>query len=508
MKKKLFAFILSLLFVMSCLPLSSAHALIEQIDAESPTKSTAIPTVSVESAFAMPGSTVNVNVNISNNTGIAGARLRLSYDSGLTLTAAASGEAFGELDFTRPGVYTSPCNFSWDSESAVATEDGVILTLTFSVAEDAAPGDALHIGLTYQYGDVYDSDLNSVAITIKNGSLVLIDFTYGDVNDDGVVNGKDVTLIRRFIAGGYDISINEAAADVNGDGTINGKDVTLIRRYIAGGYGITLPTFPPSVCSHDMEHFEATEPTCTEDGNIEYWHCTNCDKYFTDANGSHEITQDETVIHATGHSFAEEWSFDSTYHWHASTCEHENVVGDRAEHTFNSEGICTVCGASSNTPDPTKPYRIEFRLVEYNTNQGDSYIATQEIDNSANEEHVFFSASETFELKPVSCHGYEFLGWYTPDGVRMTSVPVGTDHDLILYARWREIIYDITYRVYMSPLGNITDERYLHYTVSKGLQDLPNPTINNYKFLGWYNENDAAVTRIPVGTTGDIVLSA
>ena len=62
----------------------------------------------------------------------------------------------------------------------------------------------------------------------------------GDVNGDGIVNLKDVTLIRRFIAGGWNVKVNETAADVNGDHTVNLKDVTLIRRYIAGGWNVTL----------------------------------------------------------------------------------------------------------------------------------------------------------------------------------------------------------------------------------------------------------------------------
>jgi|GEM_PF-392492 uncharacterized repeat protein (TIGR02543 family) len=532
MNKRIVSIILSFLIIVTCFPLNLVHALPQK--EAFVTKS--VSTISVESVYAKAGKTVDVDVKISDNCGIAGAQLTITYDAGLTLTGATSGAAFSNLDYTRPSSYSSPCNFNWDSENAMATEDGTILTLTFAVDEDVSANTYLSVNISSVYGDIYDIDTNSLSVNLKNGYIDVIDFIYGDVNNDDTINGKDVTLIRRFNAG-YDVNINEAAADVNSDGRINGKDVTLIRRYNAG-WDIKLPTVPPSGCNHNMEHHAAVPATCTEDGNIEYWHCTNCGKYFTDANGNHEISQASTIIHATGHSFSDEWSFDSTYHWHASTCEHETAVGDRAEHTFNADGICTVCGASSNTPDPSKPYRIDFRLVEYNTNQGDSYIATQEIDNSANEEHVFFSASETFELKPISCPGYEFLGWYTPEGVRMTSVPRGTDHDLILYARWREIVYDITYRVYMTPLGNITDERYLHYTVSKGLQDLPNPTINNYEFLGWYTDvskkcghcetvlpanadrctscntgyifksGGEEVSRIPIGTTGDIVLNA
>ncbi len=62
----------------------------------------------------------------------------------------------------------------------------------------------------------------------------------GDVNGDEEVNAKDVTMLRRFIAGGYGAEVTEKIADANGDGEVNAKDVTMLRRYIAGGYGIEL----------------------------------------------------------------------------------------------------------------------------------------------------------------------------------------------------------------------------------------------------------------------------
>lgn len=47
---------------------------------------------------------------------------------------------------------------------------------------------------------------------------------------------------------------------------------------------------------HDLEHVAAKEPTKTATGNIEYWHCKRCDKYFSDADGKNEIKQADTVI--------------------------------------------------------------------------------------------------------------------------------------------------------------------------------------------------------------------
>ena len=69
--------------------------------------------------------------------------------------------------------------------------------------------------------------------------------------------------------------------------------------------------------NHTLIKTEAKAPTCTQEGNIAYWTCENCDKYFSDENGSTSTTFEEIIIKATGHSY-------------------EN-------------GKCTVCGA--NDPD-------------------------------------------------------------------------------------------------------------------------------------------------------------
>ena len=59
----------------------------------------------------------------------------------------------------------------------------------------------------------------------------------GDVNTNGVVDAKDVTVLRRVIATGFEVSeYNAIYADLNGDGRINSMDVTLLRRLISDGW--------------------------------------------------------------------------------------------------------------------------------------------------------------------------------------------------------------------------------------------------------------------------------
>ena len=46
----------------------------------------------------------------------------------------------------------------------------------------------------------------------------------------------------------------------------------------------------------DLKHVEAKAATTTTEGNIEYWYCTGCDKYFASESGQDEITEPDTVI--------------------------------------------------------------------------------------------------------------------------------------------------------------------------------------------------------------------
>lgn len=132
------------------------------------------PTIYIEDvSVSKSDATATVKIHIVKNPGIAGAKITVSYDSGLTLKKAESGAAFSPLQFTRPGRLSNPCSFTWDSESGMATADGIILSLTFDVPADARRNSKYAVNCTYQSGDIYNEALNDVTVDIVNGFVYI-----------------------------------------------------------------------------------------------------------------------------------------------------------------------------------------------------------------------------------------------------------------------------------------------------------------------------------------------
>ena len=78
---------------------------------------------------------------------------------------------------------------------------------------------------------------------------------------------------------------------------------------------------------------EAKAATHMTEGNIEYWYCDGCDKYFSDEAGTKEIALKDTVIPKLTEHTADGtgWHSDETNHW--NTCECGEKLNEAA-HTF------------------------------------------------------------------------------------------------------------------------------------------------------------------------------
>ena len=127
----------------------------------------------------------------------------------------------------------------------------------------------------------------------------LVTVTY-ESEDDKVVTYADGSLT----------AVGEGKAVVTATVTAN-EDVP-----VYGGFAMEYSTAvevtkdAPPAHVHDLKKTDRVEPTCTSEGNIEYWYCADCGKYFSDAEGTLEISEEETVLPMAEHEWEEDYTID------------------------------------------------------------------------------------------------------------------------------------------------------------------------------------------------------
>ena len=114
---------------------------------------------------------------------------------------------------------------------------------------------------------------------------------------------------------------------------------------------------------HTLTLHAQKNATCTEAGNIEYWQCSVCNKLFSDADATTEITDAGNLeIPAKGH------------------------------HQYNSKGVCTACGAT------------EPRYALFNSLEGITNVTITD------------NGSYPWQMLDLSATGMKELGFTIPEG--------------------------------------------------------------------------------------------
>ena len=103
------------------------------------------------------------------------------------------------------------------------------------------------------------------------------------------------------------------------------------------------------VHGHTLTETAAKDATCDEDGNIAYWYCAGCGKYFSDAAATKEISQADTVIPALGHNY--------------------------------QDGVCTNCGAEITVDVPTIDTSKPVESVQVAVDAANQTAINSEVDS-------------------------------------------------------------------------------------------------------------------------------
>ena len=471
MKKHICCFLAIVMLLSSFSPMPYV-SLIQEVLADEPGA-----VLSVTDAKVRPGEEFTVGVSIANNPGLAFLNFAVQYDhEKLSLTGFSNSGWSGWTVGVGKGEKAV-----WASED-VSDFNGEILTLKFQALQSAQEGPT---EITLGNPSAYDVDYD-IPVTANTATITIFSRFPGDANDDGNLDGRDLVRMKQYFAG-YGVAINELNADVNNNGSVDGRDVIRMCQYFAG-YEVVLEPTGGTQHSHVLTENASVAATCIKSGNIAYWYCTGCKKYYADANATREITLADTVVEAKGHTPVVDPAVPATY-----------------ESTGLTEGShCGVCGEVLVSQDVIPVLNGDVRhSIRYDIANGDSYLAKQAI---ANPNPAFYVEGSAIQLSSISTPGYIFLGWYDGagnDAVRIRKIDAASTEDYELYAHWQKTTYKVQFVSNLYPIEPI------YYTVDTGAV-LPSPTLSNYVFTGWVDDegNIFKQTKIPVGMTGHMTLTA
>ncbi|MFR7870773.1 MAG: S-layer homology domain-containing protein [Oscillospiraceae bacterium] len=223
---------------------------------------------------AKAGDTVTVPVEIKNNTGFAGFTLKITADANLTLTGIAKGELMEKansglfVDNVKGGV------INWTSDRNI-TGDGVLLELTFTVADNAPDG-------KYEISVALKDDEASNCVD-ENGRALRAAFEAGSVLVSAAPHMHD-----------YAVTVTAP--------TCTAKGYTTHTCACGDSY---VDTYVDAL-GHAWDNGKVTkEPTETESG-VKTFTCTRCGETKTEtipATGSVDVTEMFTDV---SHSWADD----------------------------------------------------------------------------------------------------------------------------------------------------------------------------------------------------------
>lgn len=130
----------------------------------------------------------------------------------------------------------------------------------------------------------------------------------------------------------------------------------------------------------DLKPYPAKEPTCDKDGCVAYWFCTGCNNYYFDNNGAvgEKTTVEKVAIPATGHK----WVL---------------VVGGYEEGAPNHTIKCSVCGQKKDEAHADRPGDVSNEWKTDKDNHWHQFACGTIMDKAA---HTWDAGVET---TPATC---------------------------------------------------------------------------------------------------------
>ena len=274
-----------------------------------------------------------------------GVSYRWSTDKDITVSVAGLPENMGQVTVVRtkkdgtisagiiPGSCYSDGKFTFHLGPNTVDDIGKTGSFTITLAADNYESVTFTVKITLTAKDnqdapdpaafyvVFTNDGSELTATIKTG-LKGVEYsfdgtTWSGVNTTTVAHLKDVTAYLRFKETD-ELNASEA-----------------VFKTVKSGHG-------------KLVHHAAVQATCQNTGNIEYWECETCAKYYSDEAAAAEVSPADVIIAKTDHKWSVKYTYDKNGHWHK--CEYCDAVTGAESHVSSGEATateaeyCTVCG--------------------------------------------------------------------------------------------------------------------------------------------------------------------
>lgn len=274
-----------------------------------------------------------------------GVSYRWSTDRDITVSVAGLPENMGQVTVVRtkkdgtisagiiPGSCYSDGKFTFHLGPNTADDIGKTGSFTIMLAADNYESVTFTVKITLTAKDnqdapdpaafdvVFTNDGSELTAAIKTG-LKGVEYsfdgkTWSSVNTTASAHLKDVTAYLRYKETD---ELNASAA---------------VFKTVNSGHG-------------KLVHHAAVQATCQNTGNVEYWECETCAKYYSDEAAAAEFSPADVIIAKTDHKWSVKYTYDKNGHWHK--CEYCDAVTGAESHVSSGEATateaeyCTVCG--------------------------------------------------------------------------------------------------------------------------------------------------------------------
>ena len=259
----------------------------------------------------------------------------------------------------------------------------------------------------------YTATFTNEAFQVQTKENVVVKALEHDYQFAEFVWGDDYSAQAKYVCSHDASHVQLHDATVTNEVTTQpGCETKGVRTYTATYDGHTdTKTDEVAATGHSLVAHSAKAATCTEAGNSAYWSCEDCDKFFSDENGEREIAADSWIIAAKGHQMIHHdavssdicTSIGNIEYWSCSECD--KYFSDENGNTEIEKDSIKV-QADHVWKDPTYEWNEDHtKCVAKHVCQNDeSHVETEEVE------------AELGELASTDCYLYGLVASFKKTG--------------------------------------------------------------------------------------------